>query len=68
MTEKDFKEKEVFINGKPLEVNTDLNIDWKEFQKVKTEAEFEAVMECCRKLVYEHRLRFIHSGFATHLL
>lgn len=60
MTEQDFKEKQVFINGKPLEVSTDLNIDWKEFQKVKTEAEFKAVMECVKKEEFEHRLRFIH--------
>lgn len=63
MTEQDFKEKKVFINGKPLEVSTDLNIDWKEFQKVKTETELEAIMECIKKQEFYHRLRFIHSGF-----
>lgn len=61
MTEQNFKEKQVFINGKPLEVSTDLNIDWKEFQKVKTEAEFKAVMECIKKEEFYHRLRFIHN-------
>ena len=55
-------EGQYFINGKPLEVSTDLNIDWKEFQKVKDEAEYDAVMEYEKKLAYEHRLRFIHLG------
>lgn len=63
MTEEEFKKGRMFINDKPLEVSTDLNIDWREFQKVKTEAEYDAVMEYEIRLEYERRLRFIHLHY-----